>query len=372
MDRTALRAFLALSLCEGIGSRRLLSLVKYFGNSEEALHAPRQRIESIPGFGKETASTLHSNRAKLIEAADRELERLSEPYSLITYYDEQYPIALKNIYSPPALLYAAGNTEILTRERMVAVIGTRKATEYGKRWTRALAEGLARAHAVVVSGFASGIDTVAHHAAIDAGGATIGVLGSGVDVIYPTSNKNFAQELVRSGDGVLISELPFGTKPDARNFPWRNRIVSGLAQATVVVESDEKGGSMITASMALDESREIYAVPGDLEKPTSKGPNLLIREARAKLVRSAEDLVADLGWSSQTTTRKRDPIARTSLNLFENKIVDVLEAAGGVVHVDALAENAGLEVPELLVHLLGLEFKGIVQQLAGKQFTLAR
>lgn len=369
--RSEIEYFLALSLCQGIGSRRLVALVDYFGGAAKAFGAAYTTLAQVQGIGSETAKAIIEQRDDALAEAKLHLQKVDESTTIVTYFDDRYPASLKNIYNPPALLYCRGNVDLLQAERHISIIGTRHATDYGKRWTRSIAEELVKHQAVIVSGFAQGIDTCAHTAAFKEGGSTIAVLGSGVDVIYPASNKTFANQLRMSERGLLISELPLGAPPEARNFPWRNRIVSGLSKATVIVESGEKGGSMITASMALDESREVFAVPGDLDRPTSAGPNLLIREARAKLVRSASELLVDLGWAdSAGNALSKKPLARTSLNLFENKVVDVLEAAGGPLHVDDLAGRAELEVHDLLVQLLGLEFKGVVRQMAGKQFTL--
>jgi DNA processing protein len=207
----------------------------------------------------------------------------------------------------------------------------------------------------------------------DAGGTTIAVLGSGVNHIYPASNKSFADKLVESGRGIIVSELPYNAPPDAKNFPWRNRIVSGLSKAVVVIESEEKGGSMITASIALDQNKEIFALPGDISRSTSRGPNLLIRESRAKLFRSAEDVLTDLGWLDtnvhKRASRKKSAPDRKDLSLFEGKIVGILDDAGEPLHIDIIAERAELEVQVLLVQLLELEFRDIVRQLGGKYFT---
>lgn len=363
--------YIALSHCEGIGARRLVTLITYFGSSERAFYANKHELKSVPGIGDETADSVVASREDSLRSARNELARLDGSTILLTYFDERYPDQLRTIFNPPALLYCRGNISLLKSERFISIIGTRRATDYGKRWTKTLADELVRHDVTIVSGFAQGIDTHAHQAAFKEGGKTIGVLGSGVDVIYPNSNKSFAQQLIHDDRGLLISELPLGSPPDARNFPWRNRIVSGLSKATIIVESDEKGGSMITASMALDENREVFAVPGDLDRPTSAGPNMLIRESRAKLVRSPLDILVDLGWADSTgKALNKTPIARTSFNLFENKVIDVLEGAGGPLQIDSLAERAELEVQDLLVHLLQLEFKGVVRQMAGKQFAL--
>jgi DNA processing protein len=371
MTAREIEYYIALSHCEGIGSRRLVTLITYFGSAERAFFANKRELTSVPGIGAETADSLSAEREASLAVAKQDLGKLDESTKLLTYFDERYPQQLRDIFNPPALLYTRGNIELLKSERFISVIGTRRATDYGKRWTKTIVDDLIKHDITIVSGFAQGIDTHAHIAAFREGGKTIAVLGSGVDVIYPHSNKAFAKQLIENERGLLISELPMGAPPDARNFPWRNRIVSGLSKATIIVESDEKGGSMITASMALDENREVFAVPGDLDRPSSAGPNMLIRESRAKLVRSPLDILIDLGWADAAGRAvNKKPLARTSFNLFENKVLDVLEGAGGPLHIDNLAERAELEVQDLLVHLLQLEFKGVVRQMAGKQFSL--
>ncbi|MHB8391710.1 MAG: DNA-processing protein DprA [Acidobacteriaceae bacterium] len=371
MEQTELIYYLALHYTSGVGSRRLLALMKYFQSAERAFHASAQEVVNVPGFGKGTADVLISDRLEALEAAAAQIERLPDDTRIITYFDEEaYPRALKRIYSPPPLLYARGNSNLLQSEMMLAIVGSRKTSEYGRRAAEEFAEAIAREGVTIVSGFAKGIDTIAHHACFEAGGNTIAVLGSGVDVIYPYSNIAFSQELLESGRGAIVSELPLGTKPEARNFPWRNRIVSGLARATIVVESEEQGGSMITASLALDENRDVFAVPGDIFRSSSSGPNQLIRESRAKLASGASQVLQELGWGSGATAKRPQTIDRATLSIFEAKIVDVLEAAGGPLQVDALAERAGLDVQDILVQLLGLELKSIVRQMAGKQFVL--
>jgi DNA processing protein len=371
MHHEELEYYLALYLSEGVGAKRAIQLRQYFGSAEAAFNAPQHKIEKIEGFGKSTSQSIKSSAESSLASARQQIEKLGDRM-IVTYFDDLYPESLRSIYSAPALLFAEGNLELLTRERKVAVIGTRKITDYGKRATKDVCEPLVRDRAVIVSGFARGVDTHAHAAALEAGGETIAVLGSGLDVIYPQNNKTLHQEMLTSGRGLILSELPMGAQPDARNFPWRNRIVSGLSRAVVVIESDEHGGSMITASLALDQNRDIFAIPGDISRPTSRGPNRLIQESSAKLVRSGEDVTSDLGWSTSSKNARKQAVSiqRTALNLFENKIVDSLEAAGGPLHIDTLAERTEIGVQDLLVQLLGLEFKMVVRQLAGKQFTL--
>jgi DNA processing protein len=371
MQENELRYYLALYFATGVGARRLINIREYFQSSERAFRASVQEYERVPSIGATIATALVAQRETGLEQADRQLAMLVEGQQIVTFFDDLYPEQLRSIYDPPALLFIKGDANMLAAERAVAVIGSRKVTDYGKRLAHSLSQELVRERVTIVSGFARGVDTIAHRAAHEAGGETIAVLGSGIDIIYPANNKLFAEELAYASTGVLVSELPLGTPPDARNFPWRNRIVSGLSHAVLVVESDEKGGSMITASLALDQNREVFAVPGDLGRSMSAGTNMLIRESRAKLVRSAADVLLDMGWIvSDKPQRARHRTQRADLTLFENRIVAVLESAAEPLQIDVLAERSEIEVQSMLVHLLQLEFKSVVRQLAGKQFML--
>jgi len=370
MERDELLSYLALSLSNGIGPRRLIALYDYFGSAKKILDASPHEITHIPGIGEGIAEALSVDRHLALAEAEDQLARLPEDGCIVTYYDRDYPDSLRTIHPIPPLLFVRGNREILQYEKMIAIVGSRKTTDYGRRNASEFGAAMAKHNVLVVSGFAKGIDSVAQQSAFNEGGKTIAVLGSGVDVIYPSTNNDFANELIESGRGAIVSELPLSTQPLAHNFPARNRIVSGLSRATVVVESERKGGSLITAWFALDQNRDVYAIPGDIYRSSSSGPNLLIQEARAKLATSPEEILMDLGWLDKPGQIKKQPIDRNSLSLFENKIVDVLESAGGPLQVDQLAERAELEVQDVLVHLLNLEFKSVVRQMAGKQFML--
>lgn len=373
MEHDELIAYYALYLTEGIGAKGLMKLYEYSGGAEKAFSLSKEQVKKIDGFGQITTESFITSRSSNLEKSREIIEGLNSDTSIMTYYDEDYPLQLKNIYSPPALLFLRGERSLLHAEKNIAVVGTRKMTDYGRRATEEFGQFCAKYAVTLTSGLASGVDTCAHHAVFDQGGTTIAVLGSGIDYIYPAANKGFANKLVDSGRGVVVSELPFSAPPDAKNFPWRNRIVSGLSQAVVIIESEEKGGSMITASIALDQNKEIFALPGDISRATSRGPNMLIRESRAKLFRSSEDVFTDLGWldtgTNKRASRKKSVPDRKDLSLSEGKIVGILDDAGEPIHIDIIAERAGLEVQVLLVQLLDLEFKDMVRQLGGKYFT---
>ncbi len=217
----------------------------------------------------------------------------------------------------------------------------------------------------VVSGLARGIDTAAHTAALKAGGRTLAVIGSGIDVIYPSENKRLAERI--SHKGAILSEYEMGAKPDAVNFPRRNRIISGLALGTLIVETTETGGAMITASTALDQNREVFAVPGPITENRSRGTNLLIKEGRAKLVEQVDDIVSELQTKLRPRLRTEEKKIEIPLSLFEKRLFDCL--GSGPLHIDAIAAQTGLATSDALVNLLSLEFKGIVKQLPGKMFV---
>jgi DNA processing protein len=373
MTSPELQAYYAIYLSSGIGAQRLMALHDYFGSAERALAASAAQVRNAPGFGKIVAAEFIESREKAFEAAKKHLAALPENVRLITYYDPEYPDCLKSIFQAPALLFVAGNPELLTAEKNLAIIGSRRMTDYGKRVTKDLCTEFAKHDVVITSGFASGVDTCAHESIFEAGGKTIAVLGSGINVMYPAANKGLAKKLVESGRGAIISELPLGAPPDAKNFPWRNRIVSGLSKASIIIESEEKGGSMITASLALDQGRDIFALPGDISRPMSRGPNQLIFESRARLFRNAADILEVLEWVEKPgmaqKQQRRQAASRPELSVPEKRIVGILDESGGALHIDEIVERAEMDVQDVLVRLLELEFKDVVRQMAGKHFS---
>ncbi len=371
MSFEELKFYYALYLCDGVGAQRLIALRTYFGNAETAYHASAAQLRKVPGLGKGVVEQLQSSKEGALRKSEDDLAALAPGVSILTFFDPEYPDQLKNIYSPPALLFLSGTAALLQQQRNIAVIGSRRMTDYGKRVVESLGKIFAEHNVVITSGFASGIDTAAHRSVFEAGGSTIAVLGSGLDVIYPSTNKAFSKELTASGRGLIISELPFGAKPDAKNFPWRNRIVSGLCSACVIIESEESGGSMITASIAFDQNREVFALVGDIGRPMSKGPNMLLVENRAKPFRTAEDIIRAMEWKSDNNLSKPELRKNKKVGLTgaEYQLVDILEHAGEPIHIDILSERSGIEVQTALVHLLELEFRDIVRQLPGKHFS---
>jgi len=299
--------------------------------------------------------------------ADEQLSRAQRASArIVTIWDPEYPRVLQRIYDPPPLLFVQGAFETAD-ERSIAVIGTRNPTPYGNRMASLLAGGLAERGFTVVSGLARGIDTVAHSAALRAGGRTIAVIGSGLDVPYPPENRELSERI--AGQGAVVSEYPMRTQPDAVNFPRRNRIVSGLALGTVVVETGVDGGAMITAAMALDQDREVFAVPGPVSDKRPSGTHLLIREGKAMLLESVEEILKELGPAGSPGSGHPAPAAPVTMTLFEQRLLDAIGERPE--HIDLIAARAGFPVSDALVHLLSLEFKSAVRQHPGKYFSRA-
>ena len=291
---------------------------------------------------------------------------------IIALGDERYPERLRTIHDPPAVLYCDGLPETGDRQA-VAIVGSRRATPYGLRVTEALAGELSRLGITIVSGFARGIDAAAHRAALAAGGRTIAVLGCGLDVDYPPGHKSLHVEIAASG--AVLTEFAPGTPPRAAHFPRRNRIISGLALGVVVIEAAEDSGSLITARLALEQGREVFAVPGPIEAPTSRGPHGLLKQG-AKLVEMVDDIVEELlpQLDRSLQTLKTEPIAalpkHVDLSSSERAMLDMMSREP--LHLDELTERTGLTPAVVAGILLGLELRALVKQVPGQRYCLAR
>ncbi len=288
--------------------------------------------------------------------------------SILAYGHDGYPVQLANIYDPPILLYVLG--EITEEDRKsVAIVGTRTPTPYGTRAAMDIASGLVRENFTVVSGLARGIDTTSHKAALEASGRTIAVLGSGFRNIYPQENKKIVKEIM-NGRGAVITEYSPDTKPDAINFPGRNRIISGISLGVLVVEAAEKGGALLTAEFAIDQGRAVFAIPGNITSVKSGGTNRLIQRGEAKLVIETLDILEELNIKPQKAPEPVDEsilIVPEDLSIFEEKLYSAI--AFQPVHIDEISNLTGLNVSECLGNLLSLELKGYVRQLPGKNFV---
>jgi len=349
-------AWLALALIQELPPRRAFALVLRFGSALGLLGAPAGELAAA-GLSPETV------RAAPVRARHEAVALARARASLVAWSDPSYPPRLREIADPPLALAVCG-TLPAPDDVSVAVVGMRRASEYGRRVAEELARELAEAGVTVVSGLAAGIDAAAHRGALAAGGRTLAVLGTGIDRVYPAWHAKLARAI--AAQGALVSEFPCGTPPFHFNFPRRNRIISGLTVGTVVVEAAEQSGSLITARFALEQNRQIYAIPGTLGPAGHRGPHRLIQQG-AKLVTCARDVLDDV--APQLTPRlraRRSAAAEATLTASERRILEALGAEGR--HVDEVIRQAGLSAGPALEVLLALELRGLVDQLPGKRF----
>ena len=364
------RDILIISRIPGVGSNRLRALLTGFGDASAVASAPARSLRRIEGIEEKTAASITAffrsgaagEAARFADDQRARAERAGA--KAVTLWDSGYPSSLRNIYDPPPLLFVRGT---LREEdsRSIAVVGTRRPSPYGILMAERFATALAEVGLPVVSGLARGIDSAAHAASVRSGNRTLAVIGSGIDIIYPSENRGLADRIASCG--AVLSELPFGSKPDAANFPRRNRIVSGISLATLVIETPPGGGAMITAGMALDQGREVFAVPSAVSATSKSGTNLLIKEGKAKLTETLDDILEELAPRLAGLKRPSGRPDAADLSLFERTLLDVF--GDDPVHADALAARAQMTVPDTLVHLLSLEFKGAVRQIPGKRFV---
>jgi DNA processing protein len=354
--------WLGLNHVKGIGPVRFRALLDHFGDPQAAWEAPPAALRTA-GLPEQIVENMLQVRANVdLNGLMAELE--AKGVKLLTWMDEGFPRRLKEIDQPPPVLYVRG--ELTPKDEWaVAIVGTRKMTHYGEEVAQEIAAFLARNNVTVVSGLALGVDAVAHQAALDAGGRTIAVLGSGVDQIYPRQNRKLAEAMLESG--AILSDYPLGTPPEGVNFPPRNRIISGLSIASVVVEAGNKSGALITAQFALEQGREVFAVPGKIFSPASKGTNRLIREGAHPLL-GPEDLFQALDLAMVTehqTARKVLPADATEAALF---------AAIGYepVHIDEIGRQTNLPIEKVSATLALMELKGMVRQVGGMKYVAVR
>ncbi|MGI6367465.1 MAG: DNA-processing protein DprA [Anaerolineae bacterium] len=360
MEANLARYWIGFQRVPGIGPARLKGLVESFGDAEAAWFASAASLRAA-GLSPSVIEQLLSLRGALdLDAEWARVERLG--VRVLTWQSPEYPRLLREIDQAPAVLYLLGELEPVD-ELAVAVVGTRSPSSYGKAVTEQLAVGLAANGVTVVSGLALGIDGIAHRAALDAGGRTLAVLGNGLDTIYPARHRSLAERI--QGEGALLSDYPLGTRPEAHNFPARNRIISGLTLGTVVVEADRQSGALITLRYALDQGRETYAVPGNVLARTSLGTNEAIQRGEAKLVTGVEDILSELNLSM--IVEQRTVAEQVPGNANEALL---LQAIGSdAVHVDELARSTGMGSGDVMSTLLMLELKGMVRAVDGMTYV---
>jgi DNA processing protein len=360
---TDLRYFIGFNHVSGIGPAKLQRLLDFFGDLPTAWTAGAFELAQA-GLDKRAIENLLTARKTL--DLDARVEQARRACDLIlTWDDAAYPRLLKEIPQPPPVLYIKG-TLTPTDEWALAVVGTRNASAYGRETTRALVSELARNKMTIVSGLARGIDAAAHVATLDAGGRTIAVLGTGIDTIYPPEHAKLARMITEHG--ALISDYPVGVKADGANFPARNRIISGLSLGVLIVEGDHVSGAMITCQFALEQDREVFAIPGNIFRRESRGPNKLIRESRAKLVTSVQDILEELNLTMIAEKQE----ARAIVPSNETEAVMLKYLSADPTHVDEIRQQSGLPIAQVTSTLALMELKGMVMQMGGMNYVLAR
>lgn len=370
MPDDLLKYKIGITLIPGIGSINAKKLISYTGSAEAVFSEKKRLLLKIPGIGEFLAeSIIHQN---VLEQASREMEFL-ERYEINCHYylDDSYPERLKHCEDSPVLLFSKGKADF-NKQKILSIVGTRNATEYGKECCNKLVEDLkARNHDVlIVSGLAYGIDICAHRAALKSGFETVAVLGHGLSIIYPSAHKNTAKEITRNG--ALVTEFISNTQPDRNNFVRRNRVVAGLSDATLVIESAEKGGALITAGIAGSYNRDVFVFPGRTTDPYSKGCNWLLKTNKASLIESAGDLEYFLGWNSSGSNNHAFQTELFSeLTEEEKQICQILQESGDLP-IDTLCIKADMPTSKVSAMLLNLEFAGLVRSLPGKVYKLVR
>jgi DNA processing protein len=373
-----------LTKADGLGSVRIKNLLEEFEEPCAVLNASRKALTKVEGISGKTADTILSIQKDMLRyekefaLLEKKMERIG--IGAVTCLDKDYPELLKKIYDPPVILYFRGKLDgnnfngIL--DHGLAIVGTRNPTDYGKQAAEMFASELSSMGLTIISGFARGIDTIAHKAVLNkrGEGRTVAVLGCGVDVIYPPENKKVYDRIIN--EGLVISEFEVSAKPDSMNFPRRNRVISGLSLGVIIIESGLEGGALITARSALDQSREVFAVPGDINSRFSKGTNNLIKNGQAKLVENPDDIIIELRSKLKNfklmKPDEKETLKSRSAELKGNEklVFDTIASLNEPVHIDALSETTGLNISDCLVILLNLEFKGYVRQLPGKRFNI--
>jgi DNA processing protein len=368
-------AQMALLRTEGIGPRRATALLDVFGSARAIYAANDDELLLVDGMTDRLVGRMRAAYRNPALAEERRAA-LNAGYSLLSVRDRRYPALLKSIYAPPALIWTMGDPAFRPGPS-IAIVGTRRPSPGGKHAAYALAFELAQSGFTIVSGMAYGIDSVAHRAALDAGGRTVAVLGSGLRRIYPKRNARLASEISRSG--AVVSEFPLGMEARPGHFPRRNRIISGMAECTVVVEAYEKGGALLTARIALDQNRDVYAVPGIINNPAAAGTNRLIQHGEAALLTGARELILAYGVDahSQADGASGADGAGSTGGASDSGSVPNLDASllhelkQGPVHIDTLGRTLDRSTADLLIELLQLECRGFVRQLPGKFFHLS-
>jgi len=354
---------IGITLIPGIGDVNGKKLIAYCSGAEAVFKEKRKNLMKIPGIGEATVNSIISQ--KVLERAEKEIEFINK-YKItpLFFSDKAYPQRLKHCIDSPLMLYYMGSAD-LNSPRIVSIVGTRRASEYGKEICNKIIEGLIDLNVLVISGLAYGIDTNAHKTALKNNLATVGILAHGLDRIYPAANKSLAEKMVLNGG--LLTDFLSKTNPDRENFPKRNRIIAGISDATIVIESAIRGGALITANIANSYNRDVFAVPGKLTDKYSEGCNFLIKTNRAALIQSAKDVKYIMRWESESKKTARQKKLFTEFSPDEELVMNILKEKEEV-GIDYIVLKSKLSSSKIASILLNLEFEGIVKCLPGKMF----
>jgi DNA processing protein len=357
-----IKYWVGFSLIPGIGRVKFAQLENYFDSLEAAWQAAPADLKHS-GLDNSSMHAITSWRPKI--SLEAEMEKLNRyEVKALTCHDPDYPSRLKEIYDYPPLLYVRGSL-LPEDEWCLAVVGTRRATVYGRQVTEEIVADLARSKITIVSGLARGIDSVAHHSTLDTGGRSLAVFACGLDTVYPSENANLARSIIQQG--ALISEYPLGTRPKAENFPRRNRIMSGLSLGVLIIEAGETSGAMITARLALEQNREVFAIPGSILSPVSRGTNHLIQEG-AKLVRDYTDILEELNLMAVAHQIEMKEVLPSS----DTESLLLKQLCAEPTHIDEVCRSSGLPVSTVSSTLAMMELKGLVKQMGTMNYVLAR
>ncbi|MBE9481937.1 MAG: DNA-protecting protein DprA [Bacteroidetes bacterium] len=356
---------IGITLIPGVGDIVGKKLIAYCGSVEAVFKEKKKLLLKIPGIGKSTVNSVINQ--KILERAEEEI-RFIEKYKIDTlfYLDDKYPYRLKQCEDSPMLLFYKGTAD-LNAPKIISIVGTRKASEYGKEICSSLIKGLIEQNILIVSGLAYGIDTCAHKTSLESNLKTVGVLAHGLDKVYPQLNKSLAEKMLNNGG--LLTEFLSKTTPDRENFPKRNRIIAGLSDAVIVIESAIRGGALITADIANSYNRDVFAVPGRLYDKYSQGCNNLIKTNRAALVQSAEDIKYIMGWEITKKKPKKQQRLFIKLSPEEETIVNILKEKQEL-GIDKISSLSKLSASKVASALLNLEFEGIIKCLPGKVYRM--
>jgi DNA processing protein len=368
---TSREAYIALNMVDGVGPIRLRALLDRFNEPQAILTATKVDLMQVEGVGDEVARSIMSWREKV--DLDGELKRIeTAAVQVVSRDDAEYPKNLREVYDPPIILYVKGT--LSERDALsIAVVGSRRTTLYGQDMARKLAYQLGRVGVTVVSGLARGIDTAAHTGTLQAKGRTVAVIGCGIDIMYPAENEKLANEIVEKG-GAVVTEFPFGVKPDKQNFPMRNRIISGWSIGTVVVEANLKSGALITANQAAEQGRQVFAVPGRADSILSRGTNKLIKDG-AKLTEDVEDILGEFEYllpkraTEQGEAASEDGGTKPALVLSDMEEKVMAQLGREETAIDEIIRASGLTTACVSATLLSLEMKRLVRQLPGKLYV---